>query len=238
MPSIFRLISGPVLLVALVLLVACAVPARAQSVTLHQSELWKTFSAQTPQGQPLCALGTAFDNGRQLYVKWFEGADNLVVQLFKTGWAIGPDTSAPLVFRLDRSLPWRVRTVRLGRVTDFLEFPIGHDEVRAFTRDFTASNSLAVEFPGGNEATWTVDLQGSSAAMEALVRCIERVAGPGDPRQPYAYLHAAPPAGTASIPSAQPSSPRAISPPQQGAERPVAVPEPFVPVPNGPATAR
>lgn len=219
----------------LLLLAAPASPAAAQSVTLYQSGLWRTYSGRTSTGQALCALGTAFENKRQLYVKWFEGADNLVVQLFKSGWAIAPDASAPLVFRLDRSPPWRVRTVRLGRVTDFLEFPIGHDEVRAFTRDFTGSNTMAIEFPGGDEAAWTVSLQGNSAAMDALVRCIERLAGPDDLQQPYAYLLGGPQIGQGQIPSTQPVRPRPFdegSSQARGGEGPAVVPQPFVEVPR------
>lgn len=175
--------------IPLVLLCLLAAPAAwGQSLTLHQSELWKTYTARTSKGQALCGIGTAFENGRQLYIKWFEGTDNLVVQIFKAGWAIPPDVSSPVIFRLDRTEPWSVRTVRLGRVTDFLEFPIGNDKVRLFTHDFTVSRTMAIQFPGGSEPSWTVDLEGNSAAIDALVRCIQDVAGPNDTMQPYAYL--------------------------------------------------
>jgi hypothetical protein len=218
--------SSCVLVAAVVLGPALArTPARAQTTTLHASGAWETYLARTESGQPMCAITTRYRDGRSIYLKWFANDTHLTVQVFRAGWSIPPGATARLILRFDRGTPWSVQTASLRTRAAMVEFTINPDAVRAFTRDFTVSRSMVLEFASGSEAPWLVDLTGNSPALDKLVQCIETVAGPGNPRQPYAYLHGIAPPESATT---QPFDPRPVPPPSRPAtdeDGPVKLPE-------------
>lgn len=182
----------------------------ADTVTLFDNSYWRTYVTTATDGKTLCAVSTAFSSGGSFYIKWFKGQSSLIVQVFKSGWAIPPGMDAKVIIRFPNTSPWTVTSSKIDKTGPYLEFPISHDNVRTFTHDFTSSPDMVLEFGAGNEQPWKFNLAGSTPAINALVKCIEYVAGPNDVIQPYAYARQtqpfSPPSTQPFTAEAQPSS--------------------------------
>ncbi len=177
-----------IMLAALLAALLPAWAARAQeSLTLYKSTLWSAYLTKTAGGRSLCGIGTSFGNGRHLYIKWIAGADDLVVQMARPGWAIPAGVITRLAWKPDGATPAPFQSVALDQAGDVLEFRVPNDQVRGFTKDFTSAGGMLIQFPGGGEPTWDIGLAGNSGAVDAMVKCVANIAAPGDP-QPFGYL--------------------------------------------------
>lgn len=212
---------------ALAAAITFALPAAARAAdieTLSTNGFWRTYTTVTNDGVRLCGTVTRLDNGGAFYLKWFKGQAFLTVQVFKRGWAIPPGIEAPLRIQFPDTEPWTVRSSKLDHTTAFLEFYIPPDKVQSFSHDFTASPDMRLEFGSGDERPWTMNLAGSTPSLTSLIRCIQDVAGPDDPNQPFATARATQPfapgpngSGTSQpftpVPTAPPSSQPFTAPP-------------------------
>ena len=163
---------------------------------------------------PLCGIRSSGGNGRMFFIKWFKGSEDLTVQIFKEGWSIPANVTAEIVMRFDRSAPWTVTSRPLDKAGNMLQFTIKHDTVRDFTRSFTQSSTMVIDFPGGSEASWEARLNGNSAAINLLAKCVTTLAGQGDTTNPYAYVfnQFASPTTPATQPFAPPASSSSTQP--------------------------
>jgi hypothetical protein len=146
--------------------------AQAESVTLYRSALWSAYQTRTDSGRNLCGMGTSLPGNRTLYLKWIEGSDDLVVQVFKPGLAIPRAVVSNVALRFGEGPVRQWKSVPLDRRADFIELAVPPDDVRGFLREAAASRRLGVEFLDGGDRAWDVDMAGAAGAVEALQGCV------------------------------------------------------------------
>lgn len=167
------------LVLALVAVIACALPASAQQVrNLASANGWVAYVAQGNDGGMLCGMGTEANRvGRFFWIKVERLRGNLhgFIQVGDRSWNVRQEARGRIVIAIDRqraelnytgtSRPSMIEASYQGAFNNFLNF------VRAFAMGLR----MQVIFPGENVAPWSADLRGTRAVTEAFLACARRI---------------------------------------------------------------
>jgi hypothetical protein len=197
-------------------------PARATDIhQLGRFGGWDAFEGLSVDGKRVCGVSELGNDGRSLMLKFFEGNDFLVVQVFKPGWSIPKGSSVPAQIQFDNFPAWSIPATGTGNM---VESYVGAKDLAQFSLEFRAANQFHLTFLEGNEGAWVGQLSGSGAAMNALSSCLTRMpggAGTGvaqpsrtSPSQPFN-----PPAPVTSQPFQAPPPPSQTQPLPTSRER-------------------
>ena len=130
-----------------------------------------TFSAlrHAQDGSASCAIHTHWnDTGRQLRIAALENPVTLNIMLNDPRWTLREDASSQGSIQVD-ARTFTTQFVRIGPTALASRLATGSDSVRNFLNAFRGGNTMRVTLPGDS---FVAGLRGSSAAMDAMSRCI------------------------------------------------------------------
>ena len=219
--------------VALVAMMLClATPAWADLSVYSRSGGWDSFRGTATDGRQICGIGSSNPaDGRAFSLRFVLGEDGITFVANKPNWNIPEGTPVAVVMQVGLDRPWTEQAVGHG---DRLQWTMERALVPNFDAQFRRAASMTVTFPAGSEQAWIISLNGSTAASDAMGRCVTAMtqnaaaaapapAAPQGPTQPYGS--AAPSPGPAAAQDATPPSGAAQTAPLQ----PVAPAEPTQP---------
>ncbi len=214
-------------------LAAVCVPARAEVRTLETRGLWSAFGGTAEDQRQVCGIATAGAEGRRIAVAQFPGDTGLVLTLDKDSWAIPDDTAIDFTVQFDTDAPVTLAGRGSGRrITAGLAFA----QSIPFMRALRHGGQMHVNFPGGNEPSWTGGLSGSSAAIDAFNGCRGGFTTTTAPTQPVTAAPVATQQPTAPTQPFTPSAAPAAPAPAAPAPAPDAA-APLPPIPQAPKPA-
>ncbi len=151
--------------------------ARADTHIISSSGSWEAYEGTSEDGTQLCGMDTTSDNdnGDDIDIKYFNGDDELTIQLFSNGWKI-PDgkSDTKIEIKFD-SESWHVNQVtgfHLDDGTSGMEFTISKDDANDFIDDFSASSNLHLAFTNSDVDDWDIDLSGSQDVVGPFKDCV------------------------------------------------------------------
>lgn len=167
------------LVLALVAVIACTLPASAQQVrNLAVVNGWVAYVAQADDGGTLCGMGTDANRvGRFFWIKVERLRGNLhgFIQVGDRSWNVRREATGRIVVAIDSrraelnyngtSRPDMIEASYQGAFNNFLNF------VQAFALGIR----MQVLFPGENVTPWSADLRGTRAVTEAFLACARRI---------------------------------------------------------------
>lgn len=150
------------------------VPAVAEVVTFIDASGWQAFGGNASDGRKLCGVSTN-GGGRWLGVKYFDGDQNLTVQLSKDTWQVRKGAQVNVHMQFDSASPWKAVATAfyMGNGDGALQFQIGRKQIPTWISEFRESNVLYVSFPDNDVEDWQADLAGTVEIVEAMGLCLE-----------------------------------------------------------------
>jgi len=157
---------------AAILLAASA--AHADTRTIARAGAWEAFGGTTTQGRPLCGVSTTTTDGRYVGVKMFQGNETFTIQVGWKQWTIKDGAKQDVHMMMDGNPRWRASAsgMHFGDGDAGLEFNVASSQLLDFVRQFTDSNRLLLQFPGGGAQDWAISLAGTTAVSTAFSNCI------------------------------------------------------------------
>ena len=157
--------------VALVAMMVClATPAWADLSVYSRSGGWDAFKGTDTDGRQTCGIGSTNPaDGRAFSLRFAVGEDGITFVASSPHWNIPEDTRIPVVIQIGLERPWTEQAV--GHV-ERLEWSMARDVVPTFDAQFRRASSMTVTFPAGSERPWIISLNGSTAASNAMGRCV------------------------------------------------------------------
>jgi len=210
-------------------LAAClAAPARANVNIYYHVGGWDAFDGEGDDGQPLCGIGSHNPaDGRAFSLRFRIGGDDVTFIATKPNWNIPNGTQIPVVMQIGLERPWSEPAVGTGQR---VQWTLDRADVRAFDAQFRRASSMTVTFPAGNETPWIISLAGSTAASNAMGRCVTDLTQRAAATQPAATP--VPAAQNATQPFGTPSA----TPGDQAPAQPAASGQPTQPnAPSNPS---
>lgn len=132
-------------------------------------------------GTASCALHTHWhQTNRQLRIVALEQPITMNLALTDPSWNMREGATARGSIAIDGNT-FTAEFERIGQSVLNTRLAAGSDAVRRFMQSFRAGNTMRVTLPGDS---FTAGLRGSAAAMDAMVRCMDRHFGA--PRAPAA----------------------------------------------------
>ena len=135
-----------------------------------------TFSAlrHTQDGSASCAVHTHWsDTGRQLRIVALENPTTLNIMLNDPRWTLREGATSQGSIQVDAQ-NFTTQFIRIGPTALASRLATGSDPVRNFIGAFRGGNTMRVTLPGD---AFVAGLRGSSAAMDAMTRCIGQYFG-------------------------------------------------------------
>ncbi len=150
--------------------VGVAAPAAAEVSVYYHAGGWDAFDGPGDNGQPVCGIGSRNPaDGRTFSLRFQIGGDVLTFIAAKPGWTIPDGTQIPVVVQIGLQQPWTEQAVGKG---ERVQWTMASADAPTFDAQFRAASSLTVSFPSGNERPWVISLSGSTAASNAMGRCV------------------------------------------------------------------
>jgi hypothetical protein len=150
--------------------ILCTGAASAAMTVYYHAGGWDAFSGQGDDGKPVCGVGiTNPADNRSFSLRFQIGGDTMTFQAKKPTWNIPEGTQLPVVMQIGLETPWNLQGVGNGQV---IEWALDRSTVETFDAQFRRANSMTLTYPSGNEAPWTIGLNGSTAISNTFGRCI------------------------------------------------------------------
>jgi hypothetical protein len=230
-------------LLAVALAAGFVLPARADVNVYYHVGVWDAFDGQGDNGQPLCGIGSRSpSDGRAFSLRFTIGGDDVTFTATKPGWQIPDNTTIAVVVQIGLDQPWTEQAVGSG---NRVQWTLDRADVQTFDAQFRRATSMTVTFPSGSEPPWVISLSGSTAASNAMGRCVTDLArraaaaapaaAPAPANQTETQPFAAAPAAQGNAPqdnAPQDNAPQGNSPPGN----PAPANPPGNPAPTQPAT--
>ncbi|MBN8928269.1 MAG: hypothetical protein BGO51_19365 [Rhodospirillales bacterium 69-11] len=188
-----------------------AAPRAAELATYYHVGSWDAFSGRGEDGRYVCGVGNTNPDGRRFTLRFVIGGTEVLFSASKPSWNIPADTQVPVVMQIGLDAPW---TMQAHGNEHALSWTMERAAIQTFDEQFRRAMSLTLSFPEGNEAPWTVPLNGSTAISNAFGRCITDLtarsggtspaAAPQGPTQPFGTQ--IPAAGSSGATGAAPAS--------------------------------
>ncbi|HEY2620404.1 MAG TPA: hypothetical protein VGI78_23895 [Acetobacteraceae bacterium] len=194
-------------LLATLFAILCASVAMAELKVYYRVGSWDAFSGAGTDGRPVCGVGTTnpADN-RSFSLRFAIGGDSVMFETKKPGWNVPAGTQLPVVMQIGLDTPWDVQGTGNGEV---VEWTLDRGAMQTFDAQFRRAGSMTLSFPSGNEAPWTVVLNGSTAISNAFGRCVTDLTQRTEPQQPApAPAPAGPTQPFGQSPAQQPTAPQ------------------------------
>lgn len=154
--------------------ILCAGTASAALTVYYHVGGWDAFSGLGDNGKPVCGVGiTNPADSRSFSLRFQVGGDTVTFQAKKPSWNIPEGTQLPVVMQIGLDTPWNLQGAGNGQV---VEWALDRTTVEAFDAQFRRANSMTLTYPTGNEAPWTIGLNGSTAISNAFGRCVTEMA--------------------------------------------------------------
>lgn len=199
--------------------ILCAGAASAAMTVYYHAGGWDAFSGLGDNGKAVCGIGiTNPADNRSFSLRFQVSGDTVTFQAKKPSWNIPEGTQLSVVMQVGLETPWNLQGVGNGQV---VEWALDRNTVQTFDAQFRRANSMTLTYPAGNEAPWTIGLNGSTAISNAFGRCVTEMAQ----REAAQTQAAAPVADQAAT---QPYSSQAATPP-------ATAPAPPQPAASGPS---
>jgi hypothetical protein len=158
------------LLLAVALTAGVALPVRAEVNVYYHAGAWDAFDGQGDNGQPLCGIGSRNPaDGRTFSLRFQIGGDDMTFIAAKSGWNIPDGTQIPVVMQIGLDQPWTEQAAGKG---DRVQWTLDRVNAQIFDDQFRSAASMTVTFPSGTEHSWVISLAGSTAASNAMGRCV------------------------------------------------------------------
>ncbi len=218
-------------LLAVALTAGAALPAQAQVSVYYHVGSWDAFDGPGDNGQPVCGIGSRNPaDGHTFSLRFQIGGDTVTFIAAKPGWNIPDGTQIPVVMQIGLEQPWTEQASGKG---DRVQWKLDRVNAQIFDGQFRSATSMTVTFPSGSEPPWVVSLVGSTAASNAMGRCMTDLARRGETAQPVAQPTPAEQTAT------QPFGAGAAAPGTAAPTPPVTQDQPAPPnaAPNTPANA-
>ena len=169
--------------VALVAMMVClATPAWADLSVYSRSGGWDAFKGTDTDGRQTCGIGSTNPaDGRAFSLRFAVGEDGITFVASSPHWNIPEDTRVPVVTQIGLDRPWTEQA--MGHV-ERVEWSMARDVVPSFDAQFRRASSMTVTFPAGSERPWIISLNGSTAASNAMGRCVTAMTQNAAPARP------------------------------------------------------
>jgi hypothetical protein len=158
------------LLLAAALAAGLAAPARAAVTVYYHAGVWDAFDGPGDNGQPVCGIGSRSPtDGHAFSLRFQIGGNDVTFIAAKSGWNVPDGTQIPVVMQVGLDQPWTGQAVGKG---DRVQWTLDRAAVQVFDAQFRRAASMTVTFPSGTEHPWVISLAGSTAASNAMGRCV------------------------------------------------------------------
>jgi hypothetical protein len=157
-------------LLAVALAVGVALPAQAAVTVYYHVGAWDAFDGPGDDGQPVCGIGSRIPaDGRAFSLRFKIGGDDLTFTAARPGWNIPAGTQIPVVMQVGLEQPWAQQATGSG---NRVQWTLDRADAQIFDAQFRSASSMSVTFPAGSEHPWVLSLVGSTAASNAMGRCV------------------------------------------------------------------
>jgi hypothetical protein len=171
-------------LLAVALAAVFILPVRAAVTIYYHAGAWDAFDGQADNGQPVCGIGSRNPaDGRAFSLRFQIGGDTVTFTAVKPGWTIPDGTQIPVVMQVGLEQPWSQQAVGSG---NRVQWTVDRSGAETFDAQFRRASSMTVTFPAGSEQPWTISLAGSTAASNAMGRCVTDLTQRASAAQPAA----------------------------------------------------
>lgn len=171
-------------LLAVAVAASLAAPAEADVNVYYHVGAWDAFDGQGDNGQPVCGIGSRNPaDGRAFSLRFPVGGDEVTFAATKPGWNIPDNTQIAVVVQIGLERPWSEQATGGG---NRVQWTLDRADVQTFDAQFRSAASMTVTFPSGSEQPWLISLSGSTAASNAMGRCVTDLAQRAAPAQPAA----------------------------------------------------
>lgn len=187
------------------ILLCLATPAWAALTVYGRAGGWDEFRGTGADGRQTCGIGsTNPTDGRAFSLRFALGDSNITFIADKPGWHIPSGTHIAVVMQVGLERPWTEQAMGDG---ERVQWTMDRAVVPGFDAQFRAAQSMTVTFPAGSERPWVISLNGSTAASNAMGRCVtameqaappQAAPPPQGPTQPFGASDAG--SGSAAAP--------------------------------------
>jgi hypothetical protein len=198
--------------------------ARAAVTVYYHAGAWDAFDGPGDDGQPVCGIGNRNPaDGRAFSLRFQIGGDNVTFAAVKPGWNIPDGTQIPVVMQVGLEQPWSQQAVGSG---NRVQWTVDRAGAEVFDAQFRRSSSMTVTFPAGSEQPWVIPLAGSTAASNAMGRCVTDLTQRAAATQPAATAaapaeqNATQPFGAAPVTPGNPAPTQPVTQDQQPRSNP------------------
>jgi hypothetical protein len=150
---------------------------------VYASGYWNVALGTLDDGNRACSLHSRDRQADQFYVK-FDG-DDLFVQIFKPTWRIPNGTKVTIDLGFDQGLFRNGNITATGstvRGIGMITFHLTDAAViEDFFQQFRDADEMWVQFPDGNEQTWSINMTGSRQAARVFEGCMGVLANATQP---------------------------------------------------------
>jgi hypothetical protein len=166
---------------------ACfATSASAQVNFTHRFGVWANFEGRADDGKYVCGMVTRGEE-KTVTIKHFRDNPDFTLQVFNPVWNVPGRTEVRVAIRLggqfnSGSLRGAAFPPQHHGGQPHVEVNIPYEGSFSFWQAFRWANTGYLDFLTGNEGSWVMSLNGSNAATQQYMRCVERM---GFSRQPF-----------------------------------------------------
>jgi hypothetical protein len=145
-------------------------PVQAAVTVYYHVGAWDAFDGLGDDGAQVCGIGSHDPaDGHAFSLRFRIGGDDVTFSAVKPGWTIPDGTHIPVVMQVGLEQPWTQQAVGSG---NRVQWTISRTDMQTFDAEFRRASSMSVTFPAGSEQPWVLSLAGSTAASNAMGRCI------------------------------------------------------------------
>ncbi|MEM7438182.1 MAG: hypothetical protein AAF393_01190 [Pseudomonadota bacterium] len=149
--------------------------AAAETRTLFRKGSWQVKVVAFDDAQIKCEAQVV--NGNSSFSIWADGINAARLQFYDRDWTLGQG-SADVIVRIDRRPKWDLSNARLNKQSVLFDLPNDRDGNR-FIGEVRNGRVVYLGSAGGREVgRWS--LSGSSAAVGALIDCVDLIRDRGD----------------------------------------------------------
>lgn len=153
------------------LVLAGAAPALAEATSelLFSHKAWEVSVVGFDDGSVSCMAQVT--DGSRSFSLWSDQSRLVRLQFYDDSWDLGEGDTADLEVQIDRRAPWTLTNAELYLQSVLFDIPDSGDGV-SFMNEVMRGNVLYLNDADGNPVE-SYSLAGSSAAIGALVECVE-----------------------------------------------------------------
>ena len=133
---------------------------------------WEAYGGDVSDGSLVCGIDTRFNDGRFFSIKHYNNNDRFEVVAINPDWTVVPNVNVAVAYQIDNGTIFRTKVGKDRNSDHGIFWFISAETADQFEKEFRTGSVLRIEF-SGNDAGWSISLDGSNTIMNAFAACLE-----------------------------------------------------------------